>query len=101
MGLDQGHLHPLHRASEISCSAGEHSMPIALLIAIRYLAFCYYSSPPSHNVASSWFDSDVDIFDQTCGGPNSERGSKAPKPLLREMEPGAPTSELRENCTTV
>ncbi len=46
------------------------------------------------------FDSDADIFDRTRGGPNSERGSKALEPLLREREQGARTSEPCENCIT-
>ncbi len=103
-GLDQGHLHPLHRASETeafqlgikpgtSCTAGEHSMQRAirsvLLTAIRNLSLYYYSSPPSRDVTSSWlgivaeFDSDADLFDWTRKGLNSTRGSKALEPLLR------------------
>jgi hypothetical protein len=61
-GLDQGHLHPLHRASETeasqsgiepgtSCTADEHSMQraiqTALLTVLRNLNLHYYSSPPS------------------------------------------------------
>jgi hypothetical protein len=114
-GDDQGHLHPLHRASETkafqsgiepgtSCTAGEHSMQrairTALLTAIRNLGLYYYGCPPpSRDVASSWlgivaeFDSDADIIDQTRGGPNSTRGSKARDPLLRAREQGTRTSE--------
>ncbi len=47
------------------------------------------------------FDLDADIFDQTRGGPNSKRGSKALEPLLRAREQGARTSELPENCITL
>jgi hypothetical protein len=46
------------------------------------------------------FDSDADIFDWTNGGLNSQRGSKALEPLLREREQGARTSEPCDNCIT-
>ncbi len=39
------------------------------------------------------FDSDVDIFDRTRGGPISKRGSKVLEPLLRAREQGTHTSE--------
>jgi hypothetical protein len=80
--------------------------PFELLTAIRNLGLYYYSSPPSRNVGSTWlgivaeFDSDADISDQTRGGPNSTRGSKALESLLRAREQGVRTSEPRENCIT-
>ncbi len=66
-GLDQGHLHPLHRASEeearLGIASGNrtrdllHSMQraigTALLTAIWNLYLYYYSSPTSRDVASS------------------------------------------------
>jgi hypothetical protein len=63
---------------------------------------CVLQLPPS-----SWlgivaeFGSDANIFHQKRGDPNSERGSKALEPLLREREQGARTSEPRENCFTL
>ncbi len=70
---------------------------------------CTSTAPPtSRDVASSWLgimaenDSDADIFDQTLGGPNSKKGSKAlsVRSLLCEREQGARTSEPHENCIT-
>jgi hypothetical protein len=66
--VDQGHLHPLHRASETeasqsriepgtSCTAGEHSMQrairMALLTAIRNLGLYYYNT--NENISKMFF----------------------------------------------
>jgi hypothetical protein len=69
-GLDQSHLHPLHRASEnvasqpgiepgISCTVGEYSMKRAIGTAVFCCHsgshLCCYSSPPSRD-GGSWLN---------------------------------------------
>ncbi len=85
----------------------QRAIRTALLTAIQNLDLYYYSSPPSRNVASSWFgivaefDSGADIVDRTHGGPNSKRGRKAFEPLLLVRVQGARTSEPCEKCITL
>ncbi len=100
---DQGHLHPLHRASQsgnepgTSCTAGEHFMQrairTALLTTIRNLGLYYYSSPLSRDVASSW------LWD--CGWVWLGRGyiwSDAWRSEQRELEQGTRTSIVWEGA---